>query len=76
MRYEIDIHGMTIIEAKIYITQMLEILSKDYSELVVVHGYHGKQLLNFVRNQYKHKRIERKMLCMNPGQTILLLKKN
>jgi hypothetical protein len=75
MEIELDIHGMTIIESKVYLTQMLDAISNDYDEMVVVHGHHGRILLNFVRNEFHHKRINRKMLSLNPGQTIFLLNK-
>jgi hypothetical protein len=75
MEIELDIHGMTIIESKIYLTQMLDAISNDYNEMVVVHGYHGRVLLNFIRNEFYHKRINRKLISLNPGQTIFLLNK-
>jgi len=73
MELELDIHGMTIIESKIYLTQMLDNLSVNCKEVIVVHGYHSAILLNFVRREFFHKRIYRKILSLNPGQTIFLL---
>ena len=71
---EIDIHGMTVNEAISELDYFMEYLSDDTVEVVVVHGYNqGKKLLQMVRNDFKHKRIKRKIVSMNPGITIFLL---
>ena len=44
------------------------------SEITVIHGYSSKVLQQYVRKQYHHKRARRKILTMNAGETIILLK--
>lgn len=74
MPLTVDIHGMTVIEAKIELNHTLDGVSDTVRELVVVHGYsHGSILLKFVRRQYRHKRVVKKMLTMNPGETVFIL---
>ena len=55
--YRVDLHGMTVIESKIELNHVLDSLSWDYTDVLVVHGYHSHVLMDFVRNEYKHKRI-------------------
>ena len=74
LRYEADVHGMTVAETAVLLNQLLDTLSKQYGELIVVHGYHQHVLLDYIRKEYKHPRIERMALDMNPGQTIIYLK--
>ena len=72
---KIDLHGKTAIEAKIYLDQMLDSLPKGIVEVTISHGYRlGNVLQNFVRKNYRHKKIAQKMLSENPGETILKLK--
>lgn len=72
---EVDIHGMTSEQARRELEQFLSRASGNITELVVIHGYNGGQvLLNMVRTQLKHPRIASKMLTLNSGQTRILLK--
>jgi DNA-nicking Smr family endonuclease len=71
---EIDIHGLTVREAEDELTYFLEYADDDLDELTVVHGYHGTKLLNMVRNDFRHPRIRQKMVSMNPGITIFILR--
>lgn len=72
---EIDIHGMTAGEAEAELEYFLEYADDSLEELVVVHGYRqGKRLLEFVRNEFHHPRIKKKIISMNPGITIFILK--
>lgn len=49
-------------------------LPASVTEVIVIHGYHGGQALgNMVRQRLKHPRIRAKILCLNPGETRLLL---
>lgn len=70
----IDLHGMTVIEAKIALNHTLDALDWDVTELVVVHGYHGHVLMDFIRGQYHHPRIRKLAYSLNPGDTTFLLK--
>ena len=72
---KIDLHGKSEIEAKIYLEQMLESLPKSITEVTVAHGYRsGNVLQNFVRKKFRHKKVERKIISGNPGETILKIK--
>ena len=72
---EIDIHGMTVNEAISELDYYLEYLPEDVKEVVVIHGYRqGKRLLDMVRKEFQHDRIERKIVSMNPGITVFLIK--
>ena len=72
-----DIHGMQAAEAKTALERLISSADKNIAEITVIHGYSGGQALaNMVRNKLKHKRIERKILSMNQGETTLLLRQN
>lgn len=71
----IDIHGMTLPEAKRHLERTLVSLPEQVGQVTVIHGYQaGQQLQNMVRKTLKCKRISRKLLTMNQGETILVLK--
>lgn len=68
----IDIHGMTENEAKAFLISKLN----SIEQLVIIHGYRtGNVLANMVRKKLKHPKIHRKILTLNSGETILILKK-
>lgn len=72
----VDIHGMTAADAKSQLQKLLSRLDAKTEELLVIHGYNGGQILmNMVRGELKHPRIQSKILSLNPGQTRILLKK-
>lgn len=76
MSREIDIHGLTKLEAKKMIEKIIASADKDVKEIVIIHGYHsGDALKNMVRdvNIIRSKRIKRRKLTMNQGQTIIEL---
>jgi len=73
---EIDIHGMTELDAQKTLEKFIAGCSKEVTEIVVIHGYHsGDALKNMVRNSNKlrSKRIRRRKMTMNQGETILEL---
>ena len=73
-KVEIDIHGMTVSEAKLKLERFITNASADISEITVIHGYSGgNALCNMVRKTLKSKRIKQKILSMNPGETTLIL---
>lgn len=73
---EVDIHGMTVTEAKSYLHKIFKNLSLRVEEVVIIHGNNrGDKLANMVRKEFKHKRVERKILSLNGGITLLKLKK-
>lgn len=72
---EVDIHGMTADQARRELEQFLSRVSTNITEVIVIHGYNGGQvLLQMVRNQLKHPRIASKVLTLNSGQTRILLR--
>lgn len=71
---QIDIHGCTKTEAKIRLDNYINSLSSYTTEITVIHGYSSKVLQQYVRKQYKHKRIAHKILTINQGETIIILK--
>ena len=71
-RIEVDIHGMTVSEAKLKLERLITSAPINISEVSVVHGYSGgRALCNMVRKTLKHKRIKQRILSMNPGETTL-----
>lgn len=72
---EIDLHGHTVESARKLITDTLKTLPKDVREISVIHGYHSGQSLRNMVNSYKNSKIERKILGLNQGVTIFVIKK-
>lgn len=73
---KIDLHGHTAESAVKLLTSKLSQLSDEVREVTVIHGYHnGTKLLETVR-KFKHYRIERKILGLNNGETIFVIKPN
>jgi DNA-nicking Smr family endonuclease len=71
----VDIHGMASSDAKRQLQQLLTRLPPTTEELLVIHGYNGGTvLMNMVRGELKHPRIQSKILSLNAGQTRILLK--
>lgn len=74
---EVDIHGMTLQEAKRYIELTVMVNNQDIEEIIVIHGYrNGNTLRTFVQNEFESELIERKYLWLNPGITSLILRKS
>ncbi|MDD3027196.1 MAG: Smr/MutS family protein [Erysipelotrichaceae bacterium] len=74
MFYSIDIHSLTKTEAKVAIDNFIDSQSSFCQEVEVIHGYSSTILRDYVRKQYRHKRVSKKILTTNPGITILVLK--
>jgi len=73
---EIDIHGLTEIEAIRTIEKFIATLDKDVKEIRVIHGYkNGDTLKETLASPHKirSKRIKRRRYTMNQGETILEL---
>lgn len=68
----LDLHGCNKIEAKIKLDNYLN--NTIYHEVSIIHGYSSNILSNYVRKTYKHQRIKKRILTMNKGETIYLLK--
>lgn len=72
---EIDLHGLTVEDAKCRLEHFLSHASPDVEEVRVIHGCNrGQALRDMVRLRLKHPRISAKLLTLNPGETRLLLK--
>lgn len=71
---ELDLHTMSVAEARTYLKSELNRLPKHITEVTVIHGYrNGKDLQHFVRHGFNHKKIQRKVLELNQGITTLIL---
>lgn len=70
----IDLHGCSQSEAKVKLDHFLKGSSVLVKEVTVIHGYSSSILLNYVRKKYSHPRIERKILTLNEGETVFILK--
>lgn len=77
LNYDLDVHNMTVEQAKKTIERTVMSLSDKYSQITVIHGYSsGNKLLTMIRGRsLKCKRIKQKILTLNQGETILLLNK-
>jgi DNA-nicking Smr family endonuclease len=70
-----DIHGMQVANAKTALERLISSADKNITEIMVIHGYSGGQvLMNMVRKKLSHPRIARKILSMNQGETLLMIK--
>ncbi|MEG0615008.1 MAG: Smr/MutS family protein [Oscillospiraceae bacterium] len=69
---EVDLHGMSVSEAKKELEKLLNTCDNSIKEIDVIHGYSGGQALqNLVRKGLKHSRITARILSLNPGVTTL-----
>lgn len=73
MFYTIDLHGCTKQEAKVQLDRCLLNLPAGQHEITVIHGYSTKVLLDLVQKQYHHKRLLRKILTLNKGETVFII---
>ena len=72
----IDLHEMTVAEAAYYLEKELDTAPEYVKVVEVIHGFHkGREILNMVRKEFKHDRIERKYLSFNGGITKFELKR-
>lgn len=71
---EVDLHGLTANDAKFRLEHLLTNAPPGIEEVRVIHGYNnGQALRDMVRLRLKHPRIRAKLVCLNPGETRLLL---
>ncbi len=73
---ELDLHGMTQIQAKAAVDAALRRAGGSVYRLRVVHGYHGgTQLRDMLCREYaKHPKVKRLERGLNPGTTDLVLR--
>lgn len=71
----VDLHQMDAKTAKDFLYARVTRAPKTVREIEVIHGFHGGTALqNMVRKSFKHPRVEKIVLGLNPGSTILILK--
>ena len=71
----IDLHDMQEQEARFYLERAIDTAEKKIKEIVVIHGYRqGQVILNMVRKEFTHKRIDKKVIPFNKGVTLIYLK--
>lgn len=71
----LDLHDMQQDEAKFYLEKAIDTAEEKIKEIVVIHGYRqGQIILNMVRKEFRHKKIERKVIPYNKGVTLIYLK--
>lgn len=72
---EVDLHGLTEQDARYRLEHLLSNAGPDVTEVRVIHGYNGGQVLrDMVRRKLKHPRIAAKLVGLNQGETRLILK--
>ena len=76
-RIILDLHDMQEDEARFYLERAIDTAEYKIKEIVVIHGYRkGQAILKMVRNEFKHRRIERKEIPYNKGITLFYLKQD
>ncbi len=73
---ELDLHGMTQVQAKAAVDAALRRAGGSVYRLRVIHGYRGgTQLRDMLRREYgKHPKVKRLEVGLNPGATDLVLR--
>ena len=73
---EINVHGMTKLQAQTAIDARLRHCPGSVYRLRIIHGYHGGTVIrDMVRTRYAGKgRVLRMELGLNPGETDLILR--
>ncbi len=67
---------MPLIQARREMQLLLKTCPADTDEIEVIHGFHnGDRLLKYIRTELKHPRIERKLVGLNNGITVIVLRK-
>lgn len=72
---ELDIHGMTAYQAKIFLDSQLKKADKSIYRMRIIHGYHGGTALKELVCDYKyHPKVIRVEFGLNAGITDLVLR--
>jgi DNA-nicking Smr family endonuclease len=75
MKMTVDLHGLTVYEAKMVLDRFLDRLPKETTEVAVIHGYQsGVRLRTFV-SKYEHHKVIGKIKTINPGETVFVIKR-
>ena len=71
----LDLHGMDVSQAKKWLMSRVTGAPKEIKQILVVHGYRGGTALQtMVRKSFSHPRVKGKIIPLNQGSTILVLK--
>lgn len=72
--YNLDLHGLTLEEARASLIHLLGTIDSHYQGILIVHGYHkGRVLKDYIRDEFKHKAVYKK-IHLDASRTILLLR--
>lgn len=73
-KIQVDIHGMTVADAKLKLERLIASAGKNITEIEVIHGSNGGTALQkLIRNQLKSKRIKQRIISLNNGITTLII---
>ncbi len=71
-----NLHDMPLIQARREMNRLLKTCPADTDEIEVIHGFHnGDVILRYIRFELKHPRIAQKIIGLNNGVTVLVMKK-
>ena len=71
----VDLHNMEENEAKFFLEMAIDTAEPKIKEIVVIHGYRqGQVILNMVRKEFNHKRIDKKIIPFNKRNDINFIK--
>ena len=71
----VNLHQMDTVQAKKWLSRKVTEAPKEVREIEVIHGFHGGTALqNMVRKSFTHPRVRSKVIPLNQGSTILILK--
>ena len=71
----VNLHQMNTAQAKAWLYDKVSAAPKEIREIEVIHGFHGGTALqNMVRKSFRHPRVQSKVIPLNQGSTILILK--
>lgn len=73
-KLEVDFHGLSVPEAESRLRGLLKHCPPDVSEIHIIHGYHSGQAIKNMLSGFKHKAVERKIVGLNNGVTVIVLK--
>lgn len=72
---KIDLHGLSLEQAKAEIIYQINNVDIDVKNILLVHGYHsGTVLKNFIRKEFKHSGVIRKV-NIDASATLFILKR-
>lgn len=71
----VDIHSMTVMQAKSFLLQTFNKLEPGIEEVIVIHGFNqGTSLKELVLHEFKHPKIQSKYPSLNSGRTRIFIK--